>query len=68
MHEPRLQKQHREYMVLWQTDSITPPSELPSLLMSICVTQPLFSINYFIICIAISQKSATKELQLTHMS
>lgn len=55
-------------MVLRQTDDITPPCAAPSPLMNICVTQPLFSISHFIICIAVSQKSATKELQLTQVS
>lgn len=40
----------------------------PSLLMNICISQLLFSIsNIFIICIAISKKSAIKELQLPSM-
>lgn len=56
-------------MILWQTDSTTPPCVIPpSLLMNICISQLLFSIsNIFIICIAISKKSAIKELQLPSM-
>lgn len=45
MHELRLQKQHKEYMANGQYHTTTCT---PSLLMNICITQPLISISNFI--------------------